>query len=117
MQVSKFDLSFTFKGNKLTASRHKMTVYKHPNIRVAVNREKGKADIYIFHEINELKQKYFWLELMPFSVSIFASSISYQLPSFVLYNLQENCPPLSSFFVKLYCCKIAIILPKALINS
>jgi len=63
MEVSKFDLSFTFKGNKLTASRHKMTVYKHPNIRVAVNREKGKADIYIFHEINELKQKYFWLEL------------------------------------------------------
>ena len=63
MQVSKFDLSFTFKGNKLTATGHKMSVYKHPHIRVAVNREKGKTDIYIFHEINEPKQKYFWFQL------------------------------------------------------
>ena len=63
MQVSKFDLSFTFKGNKLTATCDKITVYKHPHIRVAVNREKGKTDIYIFHEINEPKQKYFWFHL------------------------------------------------------
>ena len=63
MQVSKFHLSFTFKGNKLNASCHKMTVYKHPHIRVAVNREKGKTDIYIFHEINEPNQKYFWFQL------------------------------------------------------
>ena len=63
MQVSKFDLSFTFKGNKLTASCHKMTVYKHPHIRVAVNREKGKTDTYIFDEINEPNQKYFWFQL------------------------------------------------------
>jgi len=63
MQVSNFDLSFTFKGNKLTANCHKMKVYKHPHIRVAVNSEKGKTDIYIFHEINEPKQKYFWFQL------------------------------------------------------
>lgn len=63
MQVSKFDLSFTFKGNKLTATCNKMTVYKHPHIRVAVSGEKAKTDIYIFHEINESKQKYFWFQL------------------------------------------------------
>ena len=63
MQVSKFDLSYTFNGTKLPATCHKMTVYIHPHIRVAVNREKGKADIYIFHEINEPKQRYFWFQL------------------------------------------------------
>ena len=63
MQVSKFDLCFTFNGTKLTATCHKMKVYKHPHVRVAVNREKGKADIYIFHEINEPKQRYFWFQL------------------------------------------------------
>ena len=63
MEVSKFDLSFTFKGSKLAATCHKMKGYKHPLLRVAVNREKGKTDIYIFHEINELIQKYFWFQL------------------------------------------------------
>lgn len=63
MQVSKFDLSFTFKGHKLVGNCHKMKAYKHPHIRVAVNREKGKTDIYIFHEINEPIQKYFWFQL------------------------------------------------------
>ena len=58
MEVSKFDLSFTFKGNKQAATCHKMKAYKHPHIRVAVNREKGKTDIYIFQEINEPIQKY-----------------------------------------------------------
>ena len=115
-----------------------MKVYNYLQIRVAANRNKHKTDTYIFHEINELKQKYFWFQLngikeeiatiitknwrdngiiqseflehnyfkivsfsftsiadfsilkIPFSVSIFVSSISYQLPSFVLYNLQEN---------------------------
>jgi hypothetical protein len=78
MQVSKFDLSFTFKGNKLTATCHKMTVYKHPHIRVAVNREKGKTDIYIFPEINEPKQKYFWFQLSGFKEEI-ATIISIKL--------------------------------------
>ena len=63
MQVSRFNLSFTYQGSKLTATFHKMKVYKHPHLRVAVNREKGKTDIYIFHEINEPKQKYFWFQL------------------------------------------------------
>ena len=63
MEVSKFDLSFTFKGTKLTANCQQMKVHNYLQIRVAVNRNKHKTDIYIFHEINELKQKYFWLEL------------------------------------------------------
>ena len=63
MQVSKFDLSFTFKGNELTATCHKMKIHKHPHVRVVVNSEKGKTDIYIFHEINDPKQKYFWFQL------------------------------------------------------
>jgi hypothetical protein len=78
MQVSNFDLSFTFKGNKLTATGHKMTVYKHPHIRVAVNREKGKTDISIFPEINEPKQKYFWFQLSGFKEEI-ATIISIKL--------------------------------------
>jgi hypothetical protein len=63
MQVSRFNLRFTYKGSKLTATCQKMKVYKHPHLRVAVNKEKGKTDIYIFHEINEPKQKYFWFQL------------------------------------------------------
>lgn len=63
MQVSKFDLSFTFKGTKLTANCQKMKVHKCPQIRVAVNRDKSKTDIYIFYEINEPNQKYFWFQL------------------------------------------------------
>ena len=82
MQVSKFDLSFTFKGNKLTATCHKMTVYKHPHIRVAVNREKGKTDIYIFHEINEPNQKYFWVQLSGIKEEI-AAIISIKLEGII----------------------------------
>ena len=82
MQVSKFHLSFTFKGNKLTASCYKMTVYKHPHIRVAVNREKGKTDIYIFHEINEPNQKYFWVQLSGIKEEI-AAIISIKLEGII----------------------------------
>ena len=63
MQVSKFDLSFTFNGNKRTATCQKMKVHKYPQIRVAVNCGKDKTDIYIFYEINEPNQKYFWFQL------------------------------------------------------
>ena len=63
MQVSTYNFNFTFKGDKLNATCHKMAVYKHPHVRVAVNREKSKTDIYIFYEINELNQKYFWFQL------------------------------------------------------
>ena len=40
-----------------------MKVYNYLQIRVAANRNKHKTDIYIFHEINEPKQKYFWFQL------------------------------------------------------
>lgn len=63
MQVFKFDLSFNFKGNKLTAKCQKMKVHNYPQIRVAVNRDKNKTDVYIFYEINEPNQKYFWFQL------------------------------------------------------
>ena len=63
MQVSRFNLSFTYKGSKLTANCQQMKVHNYPQIRVAVNRDKHKTNTYIFHEINELKQKYFWFEL------------------------------------------------------
>ncbi len=85
MQVSKFDLSFTFKGNKLTATCHKMKVYKHPHIRVAVNREKGKTDIYIFHEINEPNQKYFWFQLSGIKEEI-ATIIAKKLEEIMVYS-------------------------------
>ena len=63
MQVSRFNLSFTYKGSKLTANCQQMKVHNYPQIRVAANREKNKTDIYIFYEINELNQKYFWFQL------------------------------------------------------
>ena len=63
MQVSTYNFNFTFKDDKLNATCHKMAVYTHPHVRVAVNSEKGKTDIYIFHEINEPNQKYFWFQL------------------------------------------------------
>ena len=48
----------------------KMKVHKYPQIRVAVNRDKGKTDIYIFYEINEPGQKYYWYELENFKQDI-----------------------------------------------
>ena len=63
MQVSTFDFNFTFKGTKLNATCHKMKVHKHPQIRVAIQQKEGRADIYLFYEINEPGQKYFWFEL------------------------------------------------------
>jgi len=47
-----------------------MKVHNYPQIRVAVNRDKGKTDIYIFYEINELGQKYYWYELENFKQDI-----------------------------------------------
>ncbi len=40
-----------------------MKVHKCPQIRVAVNRDKSKTDIYIFYEMNEPIQKYFWFQI------------------------------------------------------
>ena len=59
-----------------------MKVYKQPHIRVAVNREKGKTDIYIFHEINEPKQKYFWFKLNEIKEEI-ATLISIKLEGII----------------------------------
>ena len=70
MQVSRFNLSFTYKGSKLTANCQQMKVHNYPQIRVAVNRDKSKTDIYIFYEINEPGQKYYWYELENFKQDI-----------------------------------------------
>jgi hypothetical protein len=64
MKVSTFDFSFTFKGKKLHATCQKMKIHKYPQIRVAIESEKGKADVYIFYEINEPKSKFFWFNLI-----------------------------------------------------
>jgi len=48
MQVLNCNFNFTIKGDKQNAICHKLKVYKHPHVRVEVNREKGTTDIYIF---------------------------------------------------------------------
>ena len=63
MLLLEFDMNFTFRGQKMCATCQKMKVYNYPHIRVAVHKEKGRADIFIFHEINEPNKKYFWYEL------------------------------------------------------
>jgi hypothetical protein len=63
MNVKTFELTFTFKGKKYNASCSKMKVYNYPHVRVAVPGERGRSDIYIFHEIDEPNQKYFWYEI------------------------------------------------------
>ncbi|CAN5775658.1 hypothetical protein BH10BAC2_BH10BAC2_40000 [soil metagenome] len=81
MKVTIVDFSFTFGGQKIKATCQKMKVYKHPHLRVAVHGEKGKADIYIFHEINEPKQKYFWFQLSETKQEV-AKVIAKKLESF-----------------------------------
>ena len=37
-----------------------MKVYKYPQIKVAIEKEKGKTDVYIFYEMNAPEGKYSW---------------------------------------------------------
>ena len=58
------------KGNKIFADCQKMKVHRYPQIRVAIQKEKGRTDVYIFYEINEPGQKYFWFKLHDYKQEI-----------------------------------------------
>jgi len=59
MKVTQFDFTFTHIVAKFKASCQKMKVFKKPQYRVVVNKEKKNPDIYIFYEINEPGKKLF----------------------------------------------------------
>ena len=76
MKVTEFTFNFYDRVKKLTAYCQKMKVFKVPQYRVVVNREKKNPDIYIFYEVNEPGNKFFSFDFENKSRGPFARAIA-----------------------------------------
>lgn len=57
----------------------------YPQIRVAIQKERRGEEVFIFYEINNPKQKYFWFELIGIKEEI-AKTISKKLIGIQAYS-------------------------------
>lgn len=63
MKVSTFNIEFKYREKTFKASCHKFQMFNYPHVRVAVDRGKNHAEIYILYEVKREKQKFFWFKL------------------------------------------------------
>ena len=63
MEITEFSFSFIYLGRKFDASCQKFKVHDYPQYRVAVDPAKEISEIFIFYEVNNDKQKFFWYPL------------------------------------------------------